>query len=416
MEAQDKNYFENAWRNAMEGANVPPDAHVWEGIEKTLDGKAGKGKLVFMIKFAIAASFLFAMSTATFLFVNNYQSPEDRLSQNQSPGEAQTIDPQIKDGVKAPQKMETESSVQGGQSNEPDAAHATISQMNEASATPQTDTNEENYLLSSFAADWLEGIREIFISEEQEPEVIALEKVPYLPAYSGKRSTQASWAGLNFSGGSMSNVPGEAVSNFQVADFENTTGAIQVARTETNTPGNSVNIGFGVGKKVGSRWLVQGGLNFSRRNATGTSNVIASGNSVALNMNSRTANYSITEPYQVDHQLSYITMPVQVGYTVVDRKVDVNVLGGFSGDMLVGHRVTDNSGEYASTNLGDDSGFRKFGVSALLTTEVSYPLGKHYVVSAYPQVRQDLTSLQKEESSDDLPLSLEFGFRLSYVF
>jgi hypothetical protein len=203
----------------------------------------------------------------------------------------------------------------------------------------------------------------------------------------------------------------ESVAIYQVADFESANKAMFVSRTETSDPRNSFNIGLGVGKELSSKWVLQGGINYTIRHASGTSNVITESNNVAFNVGN--GEVVATEPYQVEHRLAYISVPVQAGYRLIDKKLDIVVLAGLAGDMRVSHRISDQDGDYNSIRVNEESDFNKYAASAVFTAEVSYPLGQHYRISAYPQVRKYITPLHQ---NGNLPLSTEFGVRLSYLF
>ena len=96
----------------------------------------------------------------------------------------------------------------------------------------------------------------------------------------------------------------------------------------------------------------------------------------------------------------------------MDNKIDVTVYGGVSQDILVNHTVSDPEKQLTPANLTDSSSFRRYGISGIVSAEVSYDINENYSIGVYPQVRKALTSLVREGESK--PLALEMGVRLSY--
>ncbi len=425
MEAQNNNYFEKAWQQAMNGAEVTPRPEIWEGIEARLDQGGGYGKRIWLLKLAIAASVLFAMTTAGLYFtakpgqhgVSEFTSDTGKKTESAIPETpdntgllSESTAPSKDDKVNAPSKMKT-SKMPVPVLSEPRGRDEQLTGDNVFGET-------EPVQWVVFDAPSIDGLNPFVAVTIELPSEVIFQRVLTLPQPKDLANNHL-WAGLNVAGGSLNSSAG-SVSTLQVADFDNTAGNVMVGKTETQTTGTVMNVGLGLGKRIARRWVIQGGLNYSQRTASGTSNLVSGSSNVQsvameLKQSQDNAQLTVTEPYDVNHTISYVSVPVQVGYVLLDKKVDITLLGGISNDILMQHKVSDADGNLASTTLNEDSNFSKYAVSALASAEVSYPLGKHYTISAYPQIRQYLTEVQKDVNSNP-PLSLEMGFRLSYVF
>ncbi|MEJ2005911.1 MAG: outer membrane beta-barrel protein, partial [Cyclobacteriaceae bacterium] len=393
METQNRSNFEDSWKRAMDGAEIAPDPGVWENIEYRLDNPGNRAKHIFLIKFAIAASFLFAMTTAG-LYMYDKESPIQTdlgisLQENITPGQN---DMPVQERNTAVAEKENNDDMK--------AARKTA-----LAASPRLDSNPSLWQdalqlgeasISQFshqAAGLLDGLG-FDIFNPDSPKSANIHRVPVYTAVPGSKSS-GGWASMNIAGGGAGMSSSEAVAVYQVADFENLNSSKFVSRTETETPQSSVLFGIGFGKNIGKRWVLQSGVNYAVRKATGSSNVVTEANSVALDIKSSSAIAS-TEPYAVEHRLTYVTVPVQAGYRVIDRKLNVTVLAGLAGDIRMSHKVSDADGELNSIRLDEESNFNKYAASALVTAEISYPLGDHYRISAYPQLRQYLSPLQED--------------------
>ena len=409
METQDRSSFEDSWRRALDGAEVIPDPQIWDNIQQRLDNPGRKAKHIFLIKFAIAASFLFAMTTAGLYMYQGRQNITDLNSgiathnnDNKIIGSGEVLSPE-KEIVQAT----------------PEDSHRNLEQVKGATAlasgpTPSLwqdvlEAGETSWMkLGDQASGFLERLN-VSLFESKEPELATMRNVPVLSVFP-RTENGAGWASMNFAGGGMNVTSAGGVSSFGVADSENLSNSTFVSRTNTENPESSILVGIGFGKSLSRRWVFQGGANYTVRKASGTSNIITSNNSVAVALKNAVAQ---TESYNIEHRLAYISVPVQVGYKVVDRKVNLTLLAGIAGDMRVSHRITDQEGELNSIRLREESNFKNYAASAIVSAEVSYPLGHHYRISAYPQVRQYLSPLQE---GGELPVSLEMGVRLSYMF
>ncbi|MEM9858530.1 MAG: hypothetical protein AAF843_14300 [Bacteroidota bacterium] len=256
-----------------------------------------------------------------------------------------------------------------------------------------------------------------------------IKMVPWYSAVAPKKannvSTKKLWAGLGMSGGSFD--PGGSVSSTtptaEVATFSLNqddfalAGDFESPVIGKEEKGRLLNIGINVGAQLTRRWIIQSGVTLIDRTTTNTSNVAENtGMSFrAVNSASELSNspgINIIDTYEIDNSYRFISIPVQAGYLLIDRKFGLTLLGGVSNDLFINKSVdSDNSG-FQEFDSGE--GISRYNLSALMGTELGYQLGKHYIIALTPQIRQAIntTTISGE---DVRPTFFEVGFRFKYL-
>ena len=251
-----------------------------------------------------------------------------------------------------------------------------------------------------------------------------LQMVPWY-AYTNTNSKKSGdrsrlWAGVDVSAGSF-DPPGTnsspSFSTFEQS-FVPTEDFVQ-GRVSDEDNGTSFNFGLNFGAQVASRWIVQSGVIFSDWNTSSNSNVVQeTGQSQRVvnldNVDELEAKFDLspTQEYEISNSYRVISVPVQAGYLLLDRKVFITLLGGFSNDLLLSKKVEDESGTFDSQYV--DDGVRTYNISGLLGTELGYTIGENYSISVMPQLRQSINSVSTTDPNMK-PTFFEFGFRLKYI-
>jgi hypothetical protein len=127
---------------------------------------------------------------------------------------------------------------------------------------------------------------------------------------------------------------------------------------------------------------------------------------------------AVSSPYEINSVNEYISVPVQAGYLLVDRKIGLQLNSGLSTDFFMQNTLTDKSGQMASfsSSAGNDSPYRLISWSGLVGTELSYKIATHYRVSIAPGLRYSLNSVLKSDAVSTNPLVWDVGFRFRYIF
>jgi hypothetical protein len=249
-------------------------------------------------------------------------------------------------------------------------------------------------------------------------------------ARSDKRSKEEAWLSLGGAAGSYN--PGNAPSSFSQApaamqqfasnSIANTQAPQSASRSSV---GSTYSVGVSVGKKIADRWIVHTGVNYMNQAISYTSSYTtysASNRSeafVADYADKTSAPIAITQPYKVNSSNEFVSIPMQAGYLIVDRKFGLQWNAGVATDVFLRNTLKDQSGrsDKYSQSGGEESPYRALNFAALTSTEFSYRLGSQYRVSLVPGVRYSFQSVLKSQTgAGSNPLVLDIGFRFRYIF
>lgn len=448
MENMERKKFEQAWHNALAGAEQTPSDKVWMEVDKGLavaEGGVMKRKVVFYQRLA-AASILFALSLGA---VTSYYWVNERDSSNQLVENTPLIDQMHKDELRADQKSSdntSEGNVGYEISEKPPLDKG--SEPIDGGTTPlitlvsdeePKDTESGNPVHSAHevychAFDYeytsLKSIDRLQVEVQGKPRLVTLvRKLPAMPSYmmaESKRDRKTEngenfWAAV---GAAAGNYNPQVASSQSMSMALSNSGNSSRGGSDMNSKGNAYSMGFQVGTKVAERWVVQGGVAYMNQSIGYTSTVMANRSNhlfaaVADYNNKGTSNItqSITNPYDINSVSEYITLPVQAGYRVVNRKAGVQINSGLATDIFLRNTLTDKSGQLDtySEGAGENSPYRTVSWSALLSTELSYRLGSQYRLALVPGMRYSLNPVTK--SGDIInPFVWDLGFRFKYIF
>ncbi len=190
------------------------------------------------------------------------------------------------------------------------------------------------------------------------------------------------------------------------------------------TIGTSFSFGMTFGKKVAQRWVVLSGVNYMSQSIGYNSNIaFVDGNNQAkaytADFATPSANVTSTSPYTINSVSEFVSIPLQTGYLIVDRKMGIQLNTGIATDFFIKNTLTDESGKFSSysESAGNNSYYRTLNWTGLVGTEFSYKVAKHYRVSLVPGLRYSFNSVLKSSTGSTLnPLVWDVGFRFRYIF
>ena len=231
------------------------------------------------------------------------------------------------------------------------------------------------------------------------------------------------WTSLGFAAGNFS-TPDPSVNSSAVAGIASNKSA---ATNQAKASGTAYSMGVSVGGKIAERWVIQGGVNYMTQVSDYTTSVAVSSDQLAFfkpaSLNEYRSNddtkYVPTAPYNVNNSLRYISVPVQAGYLVVDRRVGVQVNAGVSTDMFLQNTIDPQGSAMKKTTegRGEDSPYRPVNFSGLVGTELSYRFADRYRLALNPGIRYPFNSIYKDEVGvDATPLTFDVGLRFRYIF
>lgn len=462
MENSEKGKFENAWQKAFENAEQAPSENVWTGLEQGLNKAETitmKRRVVFYQRLA-AASILFALmlgGLTTYYISNLTNQQEMSLVQESS------------SGIPKNNEVNDDSTVTTSPLEHNDKA---TTENNSVTTTNDEQLHKNTYdKLTGFRASLFhqseenELIRKDLVSDQgnkgmnvilhnypsllsmiPEPsievkgkmkEVTIIRKLPAMPSsfMSSKKDNKTKenlWASLGASTGNYSPSSDFSSSSSSTSSrvlYQSAGGlsnSTQSAYSTTSSKGTVFSVGMNLGKRISNRWLVQGGVSYLNQAIGYTSNfALLDANNAPMasvadyaNLKSFSSVVPVSTPYQINSVNKYISVPIQAGYILVDRRIGLQLNSGVSTDIFMQNTLTDKSRQldsYSST-AGDSSPYRTLSWAGLMGTELSYKIATQYRISVAPGLRYSLNSVLKSNSAPSNPLMWDVGFRFRYIF
>ncbi|MEQ8364256.1 MAG: outer membrane beta-barrel protein [Cyclobacteriaceae bacterium] len=431
--------FEDNWKGVFEGAEFAVSESVWEKVEMDLvkmENKTNKTRVIFYQRLAAMVA-LFALMMATYIaydstseHVGELQIAEDNISSDTK--EIENASGSLNQGFVASKKEDidnvvtTSSSQQGSRA----ALHSNTRSglVNEATSADERPFHLLSDLIA-FVPDFPPVEVKIKSKDFYEPNFPR--KLPAMPTYlmasnTNDKGNEKLFASLGFAGGSynpgaVSSSP-SALSN--MASRDSFIMAQAEPQSEQASMGTAYSIGVNAGKQLSKRWAIQSGLGYMVQNIDYTSNYT----SVTPDNSLRAAvsEYADTEtmiaispPYSIRSVNKYFSVPFQVGYKLVDRKIGLQLNAGVSTDFFLNNTLKDDSGltESYTQSAGDGSPYRSVNWSGLMGLELSHQLADRYQVALVPGIRYALSSVLKDDARVSYnPLVLDVGLRLKYIF
>lgn len=111
----------------------------------------------------------------------------------------------------------------------------------------------------------------------------------------------------------------------------------------------------------------------------------------------------------------YIEIPLYLRYTLLDSKFDVEMLGGFSSNLLVGNQTFMESSA-GKNRIGSTKDMEPMNYSGTLGIGLKYGLSKHVSLNVEPRVKYFLNSLNSNASVTYKPYTIGVFTGLSYEF
>lgn len=432
--------FEENWKSAFDGAETTPPDRVWSSIELDLAGQesaAMKKRVVFYQRLA-AAFLLFSLGTGIYAFYPRTEQ-QNIVQQN--------IEPQ--------KELKNDKGTNGVAKSTEIVKDPVVSDVRPSVQTDFVKEKEEQPLIA------LEVTAPVVIEDEQQPIVADIseeenkeetrgetkaetkeEKKETLAVVSPllqdtnepdeivqpkrKRTRENNlWLALGAAAGNYApNTPSAITSSGQNQFLAGP--SIQAASQPTEAKvGTAYSFGMAVGKKFG-RIVVQTGVNLGKQqvnysssyDARTASNSAKAASSDYLAAESNSAQLSVTNPYTVNSSMEIVSIPVQAGYMIIDRRLGWQFNAGVSPDFFIRNILVDESGqrERFTQSAGSASPYRSVNWSGLLNTELSYRIGSHYRLSLVPGVRYSFNSILKEPTDNGRPVIFDVGFRFRYLF
>jgi hypothetical protein len=263
-----------------------------------------------------------------------------------------------------------------------------------------------------------------------------------------EKTQQNLWAGINFSSGLfdpnisygsqsanfMSRVSApDAAYDLVEADQGSFANFTKAVRPEESSFNSEVSFAYGVhvGYQISPRFVVRGGLAYMNSStSTEISSYIdnpASNRKVAYQaLNSvtiesagvNTVNLS-SEEIKLNYTYEFISVPVSLGYYLIDKKFDWMLMAGLSTDFFLKNTFSDENGLFETTEIraGEDSPYNSSYLNGSLGTLIGMSFADKYRISLEPSYRLGLTDFTKESAAGVSQPSFFFiTAGISYIF
>ncbi len=122
-----------------------------------------------------------------------------------------------------------------------------------------------------------------------------------------------------------------------------------------------------------------------------------------------------TSDVQFTQNFEYIEIPLCLRYTLIDSRIGVEMMGGFSSNLLVGNE-TYLQGASGKSLVGSTKDMEPINYSGTMGVGLKYSLSKRLFLNVEPRVKYYLNSLNSNSSVSYKPYSIGVFTGLSYQF
>jgi hypothetical protein len=478
MQNSERQPFDETWKSAFDGAEMAPPNSLWKNIEVELAGNETdlmKRRVVFYQRIA-AATVLFALvsgGVAVYNFRGNNElasgtvlapvaepanpqasslsssTPLSSSSQPQAAADAigqtpsrpfgePSIDQATAPAIRRGSRNDN-SAVRTGSGNpviaSVPAAAVSAQDGKPAAELPPLDVIAEGRVVAGNERQ--DEVEEVVSPTEEKPvvELLSADQINAMAEAKEKEDKakdemhRSPWLGVNGAAGSyspsasMSIGQADAMAAPGAASFNSYAAAQGIPQSYSHEVGAAYSAGISGGLKLTRRWVVQSGINYISQQVDYTTNFVginSSNKATAMSaefLDNSSLDVAVTTPYEASSTTQILSVPMQAGFMIVDRKVGWQLNTGVSTDFFLRNTLADKSGsrEKISEGGGEQSPYRSVNWSGLLNTELSYRIGEHYRLAIVPGMRYAFQPMLKNQSGG-APLVLDVGFRFNYLF
>jgi hypothetical protein len=260
----------------------------------------------------------------------------------------------------------------------------------------------------------LPGLQVLPTAEIQgEPKLTEIyRKLPYIPAAFMNESKERKfeheklWASVTAASGAYTESVGSSYNSMAAMKMYST--AVQqsgLSNGAYNSPGiglvptvgKSYSYGVIGGVRLTERWVLQTGVQYMNQTMGSPA--------------SQYANYGSSGLISTNE---FVSVPVQAGYLLVNKKIGWQLNPGVSTDFFVRNTLS-NQQQSVSQGAGENSPYRAVNFAGLMSSEFSYKLGKNYRLSLVPGMRYSFNPALKSAATGSA-IAWDVGFRFRYIF
>ena len=189
----------------------------------------------------------------------------------------------------------------------------------------------------------------------------------------------------------------------------------------------SFNGGVQAAARIGKKWVLQGGLQYgSYRSSTTAGTYVDQNGGQAFPLHY--ANFSsdkvqmarlnsrLTAPVAALNTFEFISVPLQIGYVVFDKKLSLLVSPGISSEFFLRNQLSDLENRLSTYTIysGEDAPFQTVHLKGIFGAQLFYKFSDNYMISLEPSFQHALTEFNKSSSffeSRPSNIGIAAGFR-----
>jgi molybdopterin converting factor small subunit len=196
------------------------------------------------------------------------------------------------------------------------------------------------------------------------------------------------------------------------------------SRNNSASLGTAYSYGVNFGKRIAPRWMLISGVGFLSQsiNYSSSQAIFSSAQKQSLSDDASRLSAASVTPISVDELSSvneFITVPLQAGYLIINKKVGVQLNAGVASDIFIRNSLVDPTGKLSTStqSAGESSTYKTINWTGLVGTELSYKISNHYRLAVIPGMRYSFDSILKPTVGSTItPLIWDVGFRFKYIF
>lgn len=450
MSQQDNKKWENQWEEAFKGVSEAPSPLVWKSVEASLANGGSPNKAWW---FWVAAAFLGGVitTTAMFFLLNGHQTQElalqpststDTQSEVSTEELTPTTDQRMFENQKPNLAMDGPMAVVRVPREKNQGYN--IGARNSNLVSGRENEAPENHLTATFAHNSSESrlvqidrimpqlLPEETISSIEVRGVYIFDPSKFKPK---ENTDKKAWlAGLAFSSGAFQQSSG---GNEMDKASINTTGPVPdpAGFVDYSDMGISSSMAMNVGRRFNKRWMLSAGVGYQITTNQSTSNLILvnesnkdvknvigelSASEMAFSNPSADGFQLEVSPdaYKMQNSYQFVTVPLSVGYFLIDKKWKLNLNAGLNTDIFYQYNSRTEASDLQDyvVKPSDDKDWKYLNMSLAGGLELSRVMAHNYVVALAPGYRHAMSEFGVKGNNQLQPNVFHVTLRFNYIF
>lgn len=382
--------IDRVFQENLKDLEIYPNKRVWNNIERELSGKPRKPAIALWKKLSGAAVMLVAFVTAGFIYFNNnnVQPTITPISESSPKGTNQTNETQLVPVFLKPERQIAEKKDEKIKITRESGKPIFVKKPNNQVIVTENEiasiysTVENKYVVDK--NDFLEEIK------ETESIAARMEEIPVKRTTS--KGIDKKWS------------IGPTVAPVYYNSLQNGSPLNESLSGNTKTSDNALSVGVKINYQLSNRFFIQSGFNKVELayNTKGVNALISSSKNAFTNTNTDKAGVILSPVNRrapgvnelnkssvsgdLNQSIEYFELPIEMKYNLYDKRVGLNLVGGFSTLILSNNSVsmvTQNS----VTDLGNANNLNDFNFSGNVGVDLDYKISKSWFLNVAPMFK-----------------------------